>query len=109
VHDFGFYQIDPDKVGFELQAVKCGSWNDLAMGDELFFIGNNEREEYSVKFGTVANINVNKGNRHSSYIHTTFNSAGGSSGNGLGSTLSMVTARSRARSNTTRSRIKSPL
>jgi hypothetical protein len=29
------------------------------MGDELLFIGNNEREEYSVKFGTVANININ--------------------------------------------------
>ncbi|UCF93811.1 MAG: trypsin-like peptidase domain-containing protein [Desulfobacterales bacterium] len=80
VHDFGFYQIDPDKVEFQLQAVQCGSWNDLAMGDELLFIGNNEREEYSVKFGTVANININKGDRHSSYIHTTFNSAGGSSG-----------------------------
>jgi S1-C subfamily serine protease len=59
VHDFGFYQLDPQKLEFKLQFVECGSWNDLSMGDELLFIGNNEREEYSVKFGTVANININ--------------------------------------------------
>jgi hypothetical protein len=59
VHDFGFYQLDPQKLEFKLQSVECGSWNDLSMGDELLFIGNNEREEYSVKFGTVANININ--------------------------------------------------
>ena len=79
-HDFGFYKIDPDEVLFELQAVQLGSWRDLALGDELLLIGNNEKEEYSIKFGTVANLNVNKGDRHSSYIHTTFDRTGGSSG-----------------------------
>jgi S1-C subfamily serine protease len=90
VHDFGFYQLDPQKLEFKLQSVECGSWNDLSMGDELLFIGNNEREEYSVKFGTVANININKGERHSSYIHTTFNSAGGSSGSPVWNTEGKV-------------------
>ena len=50
------------------------------MGDELLLIGNNDKEEYSIKEGKVANLNVNKGNRHSSYIHTTFDRTGGSSG-----------------------------
>ena len=69
VHDFGFYQLDPQILEFKLQSVECGSWNDLSMGDEPLFISNNVREEYSVKFGTVAYININKGERHSSYIH----------------------------------------
>ena len=79
-HDFGFYQIDPAEVEFELQAVELGEWDSLSLGDELLLIGNNEKEEYSIKFGTVANLNVNKGDRHSSYIHTTFDRTGGSSG-----------------------------
>ena len=79
-HDLGFYQIDPKEVQFDLQAVKLGSWRELALGDELLLIGNNEKEEYSIKFGAVANLNVNKGDRHSSYIHTTFDRTGGSSG-----------------------------
>ena len=49
VHDFGFYQIDPGKVEFKLQAVKCKPWKNLATGEELLLIGNNEKEEYSVK------------------------------------------------------------
>ena len=38
VHDFGFYQLDPQKLEFNLQSVECGSWNDLSMGDELAFL-----------------------------------------------------------------------
>ena len=91
-HDFGFYQIDPNEVLFELQAVQPGSWRDLALGDELLLIGNNEKEEYSIKFGTVANLNVNKGDRHSSYIHTTFDRTGGSSGSPVWNTKSEVIA-----------------
>ena len=71
-HDFGFYKIDPATVQFPLQAVELGMWKEIALGDELLLIGNNDKEEYSIKFGTVANLNVNKGDRHSSYIHTTF-------------------------------------
>ncbi len=91
-HDFGFYKIDPDEVLFELQAVQLGSWRDLALGDELLLIGNNEKEEYSIKFGTVANLNVNKGDRHSSYIHTTFDRTGGSSGSPVWNTKGEVIA-----------------
>ena len=91
-HDFGFYKIDPEEVLFELQAVQLGSWRDLALGDELLLIGNNEKEEYSIKFGRVANLNVNKGDRHSSYIHTTFDRTGGSSGSPVWNTNGEVIA-----------------
>ena len=91
-HDFGFYQIDPAEVEFELQAVELGEWDSLALGDELLLIGNNEKEEYSIKFGTVANLNVNKGDRHSSYIHTTFDRTGGSSGSPVWNTAGEVIA-----------------
>ena len=91
-HDFGFYKIDPNEVLFELQAVQLGSWRNLALGDELLLIGNNEKEEYSIKFGTVANLNVNKGDRHSSYIHTTFDRTGGSSGSPVWNTKGEVIA-----------------
>ena len=91
-HDFGFYQIDPAEVEFELQAVELGEWDSLSLGDDLLLIGNNEKEEYSIKFGTVANLNVNKGDRHSSYIHTTFDRTGGSSGSPVWNTASQVVA-----------------
>ena len=91
-HDFGFYQIDPAEVEFELQAVELGEWDSLSLGDELLLIGNNEKEEYSIKFGTVANLNVNKGDRHSSYIHTTFDRTGGSSGSPVWNTAGQVIA-----------------
>ncbi len=91
-HDFGFYQIDPAEVEFELQDVELGEWDSLVLGDELLLIGNNEKEEYSIKFGTVANLNVNKGDRHSSYIHTTFDRTGGSSGSPVWNTAGEVIA-----------------
>ena len=91
-HDFGFYQINPAEVDFELQAVELGEWGELALGDELLLIGNNEKEEYSIKFGTIANLNVNKGDRHSSYIHTTFDRTGGSSGSPVWNTAGEVIA-----------------
>merc|ERR1711964_251558 len=91
-HDFGFYQMDPQTVLFELQAVSFGSWRDLSMGDELLLIGNNEKEEYSIKYGTLANLNVNKGDRHSSYIHSTFDRTGGSSGSPVWNTKGEVIA-----------------
>lgn len=91
-HDFGFYKIDPAEVDFELQAVELGEWDKLSLGDELLLIGNNEKEEYSIKFGTIANLNVNKGDRHSSYIHTTFDRTGGSSGSPVWNTAGEVIA-----------------
>lgn len=89
-HDFAFYKIDPQYVLFELQAVEIGKWRDLSLGDEVLLIGNNEREEYSIKYGHVSALNVNKGDRHSSYIHTTIDSAGGSSGSPVWNTAGQV-------------------
>ena len=91
-HDFGFYRINPEEVQFELKVVRLGSWHNLELGNELLLIGNNEKEEYSIKFGTVANLNVNKGDRHSSYIHTTFDRTGGSSGSPVWNTEGEVIA-----------------
>lgn len=91
-HDFGFYRINSEEVQFELEAVKTNTWRSLALGDELLLIGNNEKEEYSIKFGTVANLNVNKGDRHSSYIHTTFDRTGGASGSPVWNTAGEVIA-----------------
>ena len=91
-HDFGFYRINSEEVQFELEAVRTNSWRSLALGDELLLIGNNEKEEYSIKFGTVANLNVNKGDRHSSYIHTTFDRTGGASGSPVWNTNGEVIA-----------------
>ena len=91
-HDFGFYKIDPAEVQFELQAVQLGAWRELVLGDELLLIGNNEKEEYSIKEGKVANLNVNKGDRHSTYIHTTFDRTGGSSGSPVWNTKGEVIA-----------------
>jgi S1-C subfamily serine protease len=90
VHDFGFYKIDPATVKFKLIAVKMGFGKKLKVGDELLMIGNNEKEEYSIKFGATANLNVNKGLRHSSYIHTTFDRTGGSSGSPVWNTRGEV-------------------
>ncbi len=91
-HDFGFYKIDPAEVEFELKAVELGEWDKLSLGDELLLIGNNEKEEYSIKVGTITNLNVNKGDRHSSYIHTTFDRTGGSSGSPVWNTAGEVIA-----------------
>ncbi len=52
-HDFGFYKIDPSSLQFQLQAVTLGSGRNLKTDDQLLLIGNNEAEEYSVKFGYV--------------------------------------------------------
>ncbi len=91
-HDFGFYQVQPDEIDFSLQAVTLGSWRDLKLGEDVLLIGNNDKEEYSIKFGTVANLNVNKGDRHSTYIHTTFDRTGGSSGSPVWNTRGEVVA-----------------
>ncbi len=91
-HDFGFYKIDSVEVDFELQSVTLGKWDKLSLGDELLLIGNNEKEEYSIKTGRIANLNVNKGDRHSSYIHTTFDRTGGSSGSPVWNTAGEVIA-----------------
>jgi len=79
-HDFGFIQFDPSSVRLKLQEASLGSSSDLKHQETVFLIGNNEREEYSVKVGMVVNSRADKGTRHSMTIHTSFDRTGGSSG-----------------------------
>jgi S1-C subfamily serine protease len=43
-------------------------------------IGNNDAQEYSVKYGRVTNLVLDRGQRHSATLQTSFDRAGGSSG-----------------------------
>ncbi|MFQ5961284.1 MAG: serine protease, partial [Candidatus Methylomirabilales bacterium] len=79
-HDFAFIQFDVSSVTFELQEATLGSSFDLRPQQTVVLIGNNEREEYSVKIGMIVNSKVDKGGRHSATIHTSFDRTGGSSG-----------------------------
>jgi S1-C subfamily serine protease len=79
-HDFAFVRFDPSSVTVPLREATLGSAFDLKPQQEVLLIGNNEREHYSVKIGMVVNPTVDKGDPHSSTIHTSFDRAGGSSG-----------------------------
>lgn len=79
-HDFAFLKIDPAQPGFPLQEVSLGDSSELQEQDDVVMIGNNDVHEYSVKFGKVSNLVLNKGQRHSAALQTTFDRAGGSSG-----------------------------
>ena len=79
-HDFAFIKFDPSAVPPTFKEVKLGSSFNLNAQQTVFLIGNNEREEYSVKIGMVVSSKVNKGDRHSLTIHTSFDRTGGSSG-----------------------------
>jgi len=79
-HDFAFVRFDPSSVTVPLREAALGSAFDLKPQQSVLLIGNNEREEYSVKIGMVVNPTVDKGDRHSSTIHTSFDRTGGSSG-----------------------------
>jgi S1-C subfamily serine protease len=79
-HDFAFIQFDVSSVTFPLNAATLGSSLELKPQQTVLLIGNNERAEYSVKIGMVVNSKVDKGDRHSSTIHTSFDRTGGSSG-----------------------------
>ena len=79
-HDFAFVQFDVSAVTTDLQEVRPGSSFALRPQQSLLLIGNNEKEEYSVKIGMVVNLNTEKGDRHSEAIHTSFDRTGGASG-----------------------------
>ena len=79
-HDFGFIYFDPLKVSFPLQAVTFGSSFALKEYDEVLLIGNNEKEEYSVKKGRITSLHKNKGDLHSDTLFTSFDRTKGSSG-----------------------------
>lgn len=79
-HDFGFFQIDPAKLDFPLQQAVLGDSATLHEQDDVFMIGNNDAQEYSVKFGKMTNLVLDKGSRHSASLQSSFDRAGGSSG-----------------------------
>lgn len=79
-HDFGFLQYDPAKLSFTPLTLPLISSSNLHEQDEVFMIGNNDAQEYSIKFGRVTNLVLTKGSRHSATIQTSFDRAGGSSG-----------------------------
>ncbi|MFQ5801548.1 MAG: trypsin-like peptidase domain-containing protein [Candidatus Methylomirabilales bacterium] len=79
-HDFALITFDPSAVSLTLKEAPLGSSFSLKPQQTAFLIGNNEREEYSVKVGMVVNLRANKGKRHSLTIHTSFDRTRGSSG-----------------------------
>jgi len=79
-HDFALFKIDPLSIDFPLREVPLGDSFALQEQDDVLLIGNNDAQEYSVKFGKVSNLVLDKGIRHSATIQTTFDRAGGSSG-----------------------------
>ena len=79
-HDFAFIQFDPSAVGLPVKEATLGSSLGLKPQQPVLLIGNNEREDYSVKIGMVVNLTTDKGDRHSATIHTSFDRTRGSSG-----------------------------
>lgn len=79
-NDFSLYKFDPSQLDFEVSEVQLGSSFDLEEQTELILIGNNDGEEYSVKFGRVTNLHINRGDRHSYAFQASFDRTGGSSG-----------------------------
>jgi len=91
-HDFAFYKVDVSTLHFPLQEAKLGDSFTLEEQAEVFLIGNNDDREYSVKMGTVTNLTVDGGKRHSHHIQTSFDRTGGSSGSPVFDSNGMVVA-----------------
>jgi len=91
-HDFAFYKVDVNTLHFPLQEAKLGDSFSLEEQAEVFLIGNNDDREYSVKVGTVTNLTVDGGKRHSHCMQTSFDRTGGSSGSPVFDSNGMVVA-----------------
>jgi S1-C subfamily serine protease len=100
-HDFAFYKVDVKSLNFPLQEAKLGESFSLEEQAEVFLIGNNDDREYSVKVGTVTNLTVDGGKRHSHCIQTSFDRTGGSSGSPVFDADGMVVAIHTSGTNTT--------
>ena len=79
-HDFGFLQLDADPERPALKELKLGDSFALKEQQDVLMIGNNDAQEYSVKFGKTTNLWLCKDRRHSATLQTSFDRAGGSSG-----------------------------
>jgi len=100
-HDFAFYKVNVNILNFPLQEAKLGESFSLEEQAEVFLIGNNDDREYSVKVGTVTNLTVDGGKRHSHCIQTSFDRTGGSSGSPVFDANGMVVAIHTSGTNTT--------
>jgi hypothetical protein len=63
-----------------LSQVTFGSSFELKEQQDCCLIGNNDCEEYSIKFGVVTSLTINRGEVHSFCFQTSFDRTGGSSG-----------------------------
>jgi S1-C subfamily serine protease len=83
-HDFVFLKFDPAKMPPTAKAVRFGRFADLKENEDLLLIGNNEREDYSIKRGKLTKRFTlkafNEIGRYSHHLHTDFDRTGGSSG-----------------------------
>lgn len=79
-HDFAFIKIDMKEVDWPLTPVTFGESFTMKEQEECCLIGNNDSEEYSVKFGVVTNLAINRGDCHTHAFQTSFDRTGGSSG-----------------------------
>jgi S1-C subfamily serine protease len=100
-HDFAFYKVKVNTLNFSLQEAKLGESFGLEEQAEVFLIGNNDDREYSVKVGTVTNLTVDGGKRHSHCIQTSFDRTGGSSGSPVFDANGLVVAIHTSGTNTT--------
>jgi S1-C subfamily serine protease len=99
-HDFAFYRFDPKSVCFEVEEAVLGDSFNLEEQSDVFLIGNSDEREYSVKFGTVTNLCVDCGKRHSYGIQTSFDRTHGSSGSPVFDSRGRVVAIHTSGSNT---------
>lgn len=79
-HDFSFLKINMEEIDWPLSQAELATSFDLVEQQECFLIGNNDSEEYSIKFGVVTNLVINRGECHSAAFQTSFDRTGGSSG-----------------------------
>jgi S1-C subfamily serine protease len=80
-HDLSFYKFNPAELEYEeLACAEIGSSLTLQEQTPVLLIGNNDQEEYSVKFGRVTNLQLGSGDRHSASFQSSFDRTKGSSG-----------------------------
>lgn len=78
--DFAFLQIDTAAIPFPLRQLELGDSFKVKEQDNVFLIGNNSGNEYTILYGDVINTSIDVGDRHTSCLQISWGSKGGSSG-----------------------------